>query len=273
MDEDKNVLDMDLSSEDEALLRESLENWKEEVMSGLMEEVEQAKEGKIEELEEQNIEFREEMKEEFATKMLDALKEMKEEIRAEVLSEVYESNPELQILEKIKELVAPTLNEEFLGNVFADELQTLREKNEELESERTLDEGAKKLAELIAPYGEKTQNIILALIKEGGPDEVTEQFYDLIESLEAQEEIEEDDDDDEDDDEDDEDDDDDDDEDEDEDEDDDEDEDEDEDDDDETDEDTDKEYDRYIKEDEEGAEEEEKKNGLTYREQIKRSLN
>ena len=122
-----------------------------------MEEVEQAKEGKIEELEEQNIEFREEMKEEFATKMLDALKEMKEEIRAEVLSEVYESNPELQILEKIKELVAPTLNEEFLGNVFADELQTLREKNEELESERTLDEGAKKLAELIAPYGEKTQ--------------------------------------------------------------------------------------------------------------------
>ena len=52
MDEDKNVLDMDLSSEDEALLRESLENWKEEVMAGLMEEVEEAKEGKREKLEE-----------------------------------------------------------------------------------------------------------------------------------------------------------------------------------------------------------------------------
>ena len=263
MADEKNILDMDLSSEDEALLRESLESWKEEVMSSLMEEVEQVKETKVEEIEERNVEFREELKEEYASKMLDALKEMKEEIRAEVLSEVYESNPELQILERIKELVAPTLNEEFVGNLFADELQTLRERNSILEEEKNLDEGAKKLAELIAPYGEKTQNIILALIREGGPDEVTEQFYELIESLEAQEEdIDEDDeeedyDDEDDDEEDDEE---------------DEDEEEDEEDDDDYEEDTDEGYDTYIKEGEEGAEEEDKKNGMTYREQIRRSL-
>lgn len=192
MADEKNILDMDLSPADEALLRESLESWKEEVMTNLMEEVEQAKEQRIEELETQNVEFREKLKEEFAGKMLDALKEMKEELRAEILSEVYESNPELQILEKIKELVAPTLNEDFVENAYANELQTLRQRNEELEEEMVLEAGAKKLAELIAPYSTKTQNIILSLIKEGGPDEVTEQFYNLIESLEGSDDDEED---------------------------------------------------------------------------------
>lgn len=185
MADEKNLLDRELSPEDEALLRESLENWKEEVMTNLMEEVAQAKEEKLEELETQNLEYRDSLKAEFADKMLDALKEMKEELRAEILSEVYESNPELQILEKIKELVAPTLNEDFVNNTYANELQTLRQKNEQLEEEMTLEAGARKLAELISPYSTKTQNIILSLIKEGGPDEVTEQFYSLIESLEG----------------------------------------------------------------------------------------
>ena len=180
-----NILDKDLSPEEEQAIRESLETWREEVYNQLLEETEQLKETKLEELEEANVEFRETLKEEYAEKMLKALNEMKEELRAEVLSEVYENNPELQILEKIKEIIAPTLNEEYLGNIYAQELQTLREENEFLKERMRLEEGAKALAELISPYSEKTQNILLSLIKEGGPEEVTEQFYNLIENLES----------------------------------------------------------------------------------------
>ena len=261
----KNILDMDLDEDSAALLRESLENWKEEVMSSLMEEVEEIKESKIEELESQAEEYKTQLKEEYADKMLDALKEMKEEMRAEILSEVYDENPELQILEKIKELVAPTLNEEFLGNVFSEELQTLREKVEELEREKELDEGAKKLAELVAPYSEKTQNIILSLIKEGGPEEVTEQFYELVESLEAQVEDEEEEDDEDDGEEDYEGDD--------EEEDDEEDDDEEEEEDEEVEEDEEEEdYDNFIEEEEKGTEEEAKKTKLTMKEQMRRAV-
>ena len=143
-----------------------------------------------------------EVKEEFAQKMVNALDEMRSEIRAEVLSEMIESNPELQVLEKIKELVAPTLNEEYFGNIYAEEIQTLRESNMKLEEATLLEEGAETLAGLIAPYSERTQNIILAMIKEGNSEEITEQFYELIESLKEAEDDEEIDDEDEDDDED-----------------------------------------------------------------------
>ena len=188
------ILNMELSKEDEALLRESLTTWKESVYSDLLEEVEELKSKKIEELEEANRDYQSELKEEFANRMVNALDEMRSDLRAEVISEMVSSNPELQILEKVKELIAPTLNEEYYGNVFAEEIQTLREENERLNRQMELEEGAQKLAELLAPYSRKTQNIILAMIKEGNSEEVTEQFYDLIESLE---EINEDDEDDE----------------------------------------------------------------------------
>jgi len=191
-----NILEMDLSTEQEELLREALESWKEEVYANILEEVEVLKEQKIEELEEANIEYREELKKEMADKLVVALKEMREEVRAEVVAEVLTTNPELQVLESIKELVAPTLTEDFVGNVYAEEIQALREQNEELKQEIELEEGARTLADLIAPYSEQTQNILLAVIKEGGPEEVTEQFYNLIESMElaeAEEEEEEDD--------------------------------------------------------------------------------
>lgn len=177
------ILNMELSPEDEALLRESLSTWKEGVYANLLEEVEELKAQKIEELEDANREYQAELKEEFANKMVVALDEMRTELRAEVLTEMVSSNPELQILEKVKELIAPTLNEEYYGNIFAEEIQSLREQNETLKRELELEEGAEALAELIAPYSEKTQNIILAMIKEGNTEEVTEQFYELIESL------------------------------------------------------------------------------------------
>ena len=184
-DKVESILDRDLKPEEEQAIRESLESWKEEIYNQLQEEVEQQKEAKLEELEQANVEFKEQLKEEYAEKMLKALNEMKEELRAEVLAEVYENNPELQLLEKIKELIAPTINEEYLGNIYAQELSQLREENEALKEHQRLEEGAKTLAELISPYSVKTQKIILSLVKEGGPEEVTEQFYNLIENLES----------------------------------------------------------------------------------------
>lgn len=182
------VLEMELSSEDENTLREHLTSWKEEAYSAMLEEVEEAKEKKIEEIEEANVQYREELKEEFANKMITSLEEMRESIRNEVFTEMVENNPELHILEEIKKIIAPTLNEDYLDNAYNEEIQSIIEENNSLKERIKLEEGAKKLAELIEPYSEKTQNILLAMIKEGGPEEVTEQFYALIESLESLEE-------------------------------------------------------------------------------------
>lgn len=184
---EENILEMDLAPEQEELLREALEGWKEEVYANILEEVEVLKEQKIEELEEANIEYREDLKKEMADKFVIALKELREEVKAEAVAEVLSSNPELQIFESIKELIAPTLNEDFIGNIYAEEIQTLHEENLALKEEFELEEGARTLADLISPYSEQTQNILLAVIKEGGPEEVTEQFYNLIESMELAE--------------------------------------------------------------------------------------
>ena len=180
-----NILDKDLSLEEEQVLRKSLEAWKEETYASLMEEVSNAKEAKIEELEESNLSFREELKEEYANKLITALHEMRDELKSEVLAEMVENNPELQILEKIKELVAPVISEDYYENTYAETIISLKNQIEELEEDRNLEEGAKTLANLIAPYSDKTQKLILALIKEGGPEEVTDQFYTIIENLES----------------------------------------------------------------------------------------
>ena len=180
----ENILDKELNDEEEKVLRESLENWKEETYAQMMEEVDALKEAKIEELEEASISYREELKEEFANKMITALNEMRDEIKAEVLSEMVESNPEIQVLERIKEVIAPLLGEDYYSNTYAESITTLQRRIDELESDQELEEGAKTLAGLIAPYSGKTQKLILALIKEGGPEEVTDQFYTIIENLE-----------------------------------------------------------------------------------------
>lgn len=179
------ILDMDLKPEDEKMLRETLETWKEEMAQHLEEENEKKVQEKLEELEVAAAEYKEELKEEFADKLVVALDEMRDIQRSDIISEMVKSNPEIQILEKIKELIAPTLNEEYFQNVYAEELITLKEQNDELKSRISLDEGAKTLAELVAPYSRKTQNIIISLIRPGDAEAVTEQFYDIIENLEA----------------------------------------------------------------------------------------
>ena len=178
-----NLLDEELDEASQKYIQESLEAWKESVTNQLVEQMEREKQAKIEELEEENAAYREQLKEEFTEKMLDGLNELKESIRAEVTAEVIKNNPELKIFEQVKEIVAPLVSENYRDNAYEDTISKLSEEVETLRREQEIQEGAKTLASLLAPYSEKTQKLILSLIKEGSPDEVTEQFYNIYESL------------------------------------------------------------------------------------------
>lgn len=178
-----NLLNEELDEESQKYIQESLEAWKESVTNQLVEQMEQEKQAKIEELEEQNEAYRETLKEEFTEKMLDGLNELKESIRAEVTAEVIKNNPELKIFEQVKEIVAPLVSEDYRDNAYEDTITKLSEEVETLRREQELQEGAKTLAALLAPYPERIQKVAVSLIKEGSPDEVTEQFYNILESL------------------------------------------------------------------------------------------
>ena len=178
-----NLLDEELDDASQKYIQESLEAWKESVTNQLVEQMEHEKQAKIEELEQENNAYREQLKEEFTEKMLDGLNELKESIRAEVTAEVIKNNPELKIFEQVKEIVAPLVSENYRDNAYEDTILKLSEEVETLRREQEIQEGAKTLASLLAPYSDKTQKLILSLIKEGSPDEVTEQFYNIYESL------------------------------------------------------------------------------------------
>lgn len=178
-----NLLNEELDEESQKYIQESLEAWKESVTNQLVEQMEQEKQAKIEQLEEQNAAYREQLKEEFTEKMLDGLNELKESIRAEVTAEVIKNNPELKIFEQVKEIVAPLVSEGYRDNAYEDTIVRLSEEVETLRREQELQEGAKTLAALLAPYPERAQKLAVSLIKEGSPDEVTEQFYTIFENL------------------------------------------------------------------------------------------
>ena len=178
-----NLLDEELDEASQKYIQESLESWKESVTNQLVEQMEQEKQAKLEELEEENAAYREQLKEEFTEKMLDGLNELKESIRAEVTAEVIKNNPELKIFEQVKEIVAPLVSESYRDNAYEDTILKLSEENEALRKEQELQEGAKTLATLVAPYSEKTRKMFVSLIKEGSPEEVTEQFYNIFETV------------------------------------------------------------------------------------------
>lgn len=182
-DKKLSLLNEELDEESQKYILESLNSWKEEMMAKLMEEVEKAKQAKIDELEEQNNSYRESLKEEYSDKLVTALSDLRESVKAEVTAKVLKENPEIKILAQIKELIAPTLDENFVENTYSNTISTLSEENEKLRRNEEIMEGAKTLGELLAPYNTKTQKLMLSLIKEGSPEEVTEQFYNVLESL------------------------------------------------------------------------------------------
>jgi len=177
------LLNEELDEESATYIQESIENWKEGVMAQLQEEVERAKADKLEELEELNLRYREQLAEEYSDKLTTALAELKESVKADATASVLKNNPELKILEQIKDLVAPLLDENFRENSYSDTIAQLAEENAALRREQEITEGAQVLAELLAPYADTTQKLVLSMIKEGSPEEVTEQFYSIMESL------------------------------------------------------------------------------------------
>lgn len=177
------LLNEELDDASAKYITESIQNWKESVMAQLQEEVERAKADKLEELEEANLRYREELAEEYSDKFTTALAELKESVKADATASVLKNNPELKILEQIKDLVAPLLNEDFRENTYSDTIARLAEENEALKRNQEILEGAQTLTELLSGYSEKTQKLVLSLIKEGNSEEVTEQFYNIMESL------------------------------------------------------------------------------------------
>lgn len=178
-----NLLDNSLDEASQKYIQEALENWKESVSNQLIEQMEEVKAAKIEELEEENQKYREQLREEYADKMMAGLSDLKEKMKAEITAKVVKDNPELKILEQIKEAVAPLLNEEYRDVTYSNSLAALSEEVEELRREKALAEGKETLEDLLAPYSDKTKRMVSALIKEGTSDEVTENFYNLVENL------------------------------------------------------------------------------------------
>jgi hypothetical protein len=192
-----NLLDNSLDEASQKYIQEALENWKESVTNQLVEQMEEVKAAKIEELEEENQKYREQLREEYADKMMAGLSDLEGKMKAEVTAKVVKDNPELKILEQIKEIVAPLLNEDYRESTYSDTLAALSEEVESLKREKAISEGKETLNDLLAPYSDRTKRMVSALIKEGTSDEVTENFYNLVENLPELFEAEEDDDEDE----------------------------------------------------------------------------
>lgn len=195
-----NLLDNSLDEASQKYIQEALENWKESVTNQLVEQMEEVKAAKIEELEEENQKYREQLREEYADKMMAGLSDLEGKMKAEVTAKVVKDNPELKILEQIKEIVAPLLNEDYRESTYSDTLAALSEEVETLKREKAISEGKETLRDLLAPYTERTKRMVGALVEEGTSDEVTEKFYNLMENLpelfEAEEDDEEEEDDD-----------------------------------------------------------------------------
>src|SRR5574344_109547 len=151
-----NLLDTDLDEQSQKYIQETLESWKESVTNQLMEEVEQIKAEKLEELEEENQAYKEELKSEYADKMIEGLQELKESVKADVTASVVKENPEIKVLEQIKQIIAPLISEDYRDNTYEDTIAKLSEENDQLKREQEISEGAKTLANLLAPYNDKT---------------------------------------------------------------------------------------------------------------------
>jgi len=180
-----NILDMELNEEQAVALKESLESWKEGVYAELSEESDARVQQKFEELEEASIAYKEQLKDEYADKMIEAINDMRAEIKAEVVSEMVSNDPSYQILEEIKKLIAPTLNEEYLNNVYGEEINTLREQVEAFKRDKELEEGLAEREALLENCSEEVKALMRTFIGEGTVEEVRDRYWEIADSLES----------------------------------------------------------------------------------------
>jgi hypothetical protein len=186
------ILDMEISEETASHLTEALVAWKEEYAATLEERNSEVLEEKIQELEELNERWREEMAEEYSDRYISALSEMRDEVKANVLAEYVDTDPTHRVMEEIKRLVAPTIDEEYTKNVYLEELLSLRDQVEGFKKKMELEEGRRTLEELIESYDDRVKPLLREFIGEGSAEEVEEKFYKLVTSLNEDEDEDED---------------------------------------------------------------------------------
>ena len=177
------ILNLELSEEVAGKLAEALTAWKEDYAATIEETNNEVLEAKIQELEEMNEMWREGVAEEYSDKLIDALNEMRGEVKANVLAEYVETDPTYKVMEEIKRLVAPSINEEYIGNVYGKELVTLREQVRTFQEEKLQQKAPELKLNCLKVIQKKLRPLLSTLIGEGTAEEVENKFFEIIEFI------------------------------------------------------------------------------------------
>jgi hypothetical protein len=175
-------LNINLSEDDQKILLNILQEWKDKELEKMQLVLEQVKNEEITKINEHLTSYKEELKEEFIDKTNNIIESIKPKIRKEILLEMNETNPDIIVVNKIKDLVYPLVNES--GTKYVNEITLLKNELNEMKKQQSLLEGAKKKQELLKGYSEKTRFILDKMIPEGTVEEVTEGFFNVIEGFE-----------------------------------------------------------------------------------------
>lgn len=176
-----NFLDMELSEEDSKSLSKILTEWKENELVKMKQSLTEAKEAELQDIEEALISYKSELENEYSDKLNAIVEGIKPQIKKQILTEMTDNNPDVMVLGKIKELVYPLINES--GKVYTDEIATLRKELNDIKSKNALEEGEKKKEKLLEDYSGKTKALLSKLIGEGTAIEITEKYYEVVESF------------------------------------------------------------------------------------------
>jgi hypothetical protein len=181
------ILDMDLTKEDQKELAELLSEWKETQKSEMKKAIKEAQEEKIGQIEEALVSYKEDLEEEYIDKVNTIIESLKPQIRKQILVEMSETNPETIVMEKIKELIFPLINEQS-GKAYTNEIALLNKELAEIKKQKEISEGYAKKEKLLSTYSDKTKKILDKMIGEGSSEEVTQKFYELVEQFQEIEE-------------------------------------------------------------------------------------
>jgi hypothetical protein len=181
-----NFLDIDLTPEDQKELSNILTEWKATELEKMSQALQEAKDNEINKIEESLVEYKQQLEEDYLDKVNVIIESLKPQIRKQVLVEMNETNPEMLVMEKIKEMMFPLVNES--GASYTNEINLLKKELDELKQKNALSEGEAKKEKLLEGYSEKTRAIIDKMIGEGNAIEITEKYYEIIESFQELEE-------------------------------------------------------------------------------------
>lgn len=188
MELNKNILEIELNEEQTQELLETLQNWKEEQLAEMEDQLAVALDSKKEELEEENEIWKEEYANNLTDKFFNLLEEVSGEVKASLVAESIAADPIHKVMEEIKRLVAPLMDEEYVGNTYLEEIKHLRETVKTFQEEKDISEGAETLDNLLEGYSKSTQVVLRKIIGEGTAEEVEDKFYEIIESFDEESE-------------------------------------------------------------------------------------